>query len=707
MLAGVAPQDELASEFARLRELSPEFAVQLINDHLSFARGHVVVFEPREEVRRGRPVALGAAIHDLGQRRDPPDPAEAHQPAPASVVPTLGAELHAGLPARGLPSISQLSNGLRVVLLPLTSVPTVDARLVFAAGSGDDLPRARGASLVAGYALTWDLRHIKDYLLFAAAGGESSTEVGFDHTAFTVRGVDMHLDLLLAALRRRVRDGRYGSGAQLTVDALHQAAANPDEERRLAEPWRVARFGAGHPYVFAGQARHVSDELTMKDVIAFRAAHLTPDNATLVISGGFDPAVATRWVEYLFGGWQGHAAPRTSISPAPAPASLAQRVDTSQTALFLSLPASSDGRPSRLVAAAMLELIADDVRHQLGASYGLHVTLDQNRLAVGYLLSGSVDAVRTSEAVGLLRTRLAELATDPDTAARTFVTARRRVLTRLGAQRGSAAELGARISEDVALGRPLLSDRKMIADVQALTIEGMAPALAELDLSRATVYLGGPEASVASAFGVLGRTPTYLDPPTSQTGERAKRTATHPNHTAKDEDDVVMFSELVDPLTQQAPSSRFTLAVLPGYSLGSALTYGVHGFSVAADVGYRLDHETAVGLHLSLGSSSGTYDTGEFVPILHPISIVPLDLGLMLRATAYERLWGVVFGGLRRERVTDEGVATWYTGVSFGLEGGVDLAQYRGHGLTGFARVESEFGTASYAAFTVGLGYRH
>src|SRR5206468_2255425 len=91
-----------------------------------------------------------------------------------------------------------LANGMRVVLLPLNTVPTVDVRLVFGSGTADEGEAMRGLALVAAHALTWNLRYLNDLIPFAASGGSNAVDVGYHHTSFEARGLDMHLDLLLA-----------------------------------------------------------------------------------------------------------------------------------------------------------------------------------------------------------------------------------------------------------------------------------------------------------------------------------------------------------------------------------------------------------------------------------------------------------------------------------------------------------------------------
>jgi zinc protease len=703
VLAGRDPSTALSSGLAGLNGMTRDEAARIARDNLSFDRATVVKLTPSDTRKRGHTVALRPAIHDLGPRRDPPDPADAHRAA----VGSLGAHGFVGVTTRELP------NGLKVVLLPLTSVPTIDMRLVFGSGSADEPADKRGAALVAAHALTWDLHFLNDLLLFAAGGGTELVEVGTDHTTFAAHGLDMHFDLLLAGLRRWIREGRYDRGAETVVDAMRRESKTVDDEGAFTDAWRTALYGDRHPYVDAGLARHASKALTVEDAARFRAAHYTPDNATLVISGRFDVALANQWIDYLFADWTGRAEARRSQRSSLQPASIAKDEATTQVQLRIALPATANLRAHQLVAAEMLAEIASDVRHQLGASYGLDAGLAESRLATSYVLGGAIDAARTNEAVELLRTRIEKLRIDPDAAARAFVSARNRVLTHLVSVTGSAAIMGERVEHDIDLARAPMSDLRTAAVVQQLTIDGMAATLAELDLSRAAVVMRGPAAEIDTAFDVLGRKATHLLAAAADHDAPEPAPATTTRSSRDDDAYPTSLSDLADALTEQGAAraaSPFTVTIAPGYETGRLTGLaGVDGYSVAADFGYRLDQITALGLHVSIGHVSGSYDTGAFVPELHPFDVVPLGISGFLQGTGYDRLWGAVLVGIHFDRFTDgdSHQSAWYRSLGVGVQGGVDLVKFQRHRLGAYGRVESELiSDTSYAAFTLGVAYR-
>jgi zinc protease len=699
VLAGRDPSATLAAEFRGLRELQRDDAPRLLHAYLTLDRAQVTVLKASGPTR-GRDVVLATTLHDLGRRREPPDPALAHV---ALVAPTPPPSAEA-MRTRVLP------NGMRVVLLPLTNVPTVDARIVFATGTADEPSDRRGVALLAADTLTWDYRYLNDLLTVSSAGGDIGAEVGFDHTAFIARGLDMYVDYLLAGLRRVVREGRYDP--RTIAAALHRTAKRDDDDGAITDAWRAALYGPGHPYVVAGVVRHMSGAITRDDLESFRAAHYLPANATLVIAGHFDADLAERWIDYLFGDWTDPSGrpelARGSPRALPHPLAVASYTDTAQVSLLCAFPATGP-LAERLVVTEMLSDLAADVRHQLGASYALAAHLDNQRLASEYVLDGFVETGRAEDAVKLLAERIAALRDDPDTAARAFVIARARVVTRLRSLAGGATALAVRVERDTALGRPPLWDLETARATAALTVDQLTPALAQLDLSRALLALRGPEPVVTAALAALGRTATVLPPhPPAQGTDDEPATTTAP--AARDDNDDVQLSDIQPAITEAQYATRATASVAAGYTTASTDDFDLTGFSVAGQLGYRLDATTALGLHLDAGYATTDYSIGISTPIAHHVSVLPVDLAGYVQGDAFDRVWGEVFVGLHVDHFVDSGamaMKAWQTGAVAGLAVGLDVYRLSDVRLSLYARVQGVvISDTGFSAVTAGLAVR-
>jgi zinc protease len=673
VLAGMEPRAAVAGELAALDGMSRATAAGIADRYFGVHAPTVVTLQASEGKKRGDKVTLQVPVHDFGQRRTIVDPELAFKPAAAGADDEL-----AGARTRVLP------NGLKVVLLPLSTVPTFEARLIFGAGTADEPDMLRGVALVAAHTLTWDLHHINDVFAFVRAGGMRNTDVGTDSTTFSVQGLDMNLDFALAGLRRWVRDGVYDDTASNFVTAMRRVSKRADDQGLLTDVWRASLFGASHPYVKAGLARHANSAVTVDDARGFRSRYYTPDNATLVIAGRFDAALADRWIDFLFADWTGRAEPRQIMAASPQPVSIAMAEDRSLVQLRIAIPTEVEGRPRRLVTAEMLGDIARDVRHRLGASYAFDAQLVETRPASFYLIGGYVDAARAKEAYELLDQRIRELRDDANAAARAFVVARGHVLARLRSRVGSASALADRVAADVEMDRAPMSDLRTTRAVAALTISDMGTALAELELARATMLVDGPTSDI-EALASLGRTPMYVQDqaiPVSAPGTSAQ--------VFTEAEQEVLRAEIVPALTLQPKPRLAWLAQANLAVAGIATDNTFTGYSIAGAVGYRYGWTSALGVHVSAGRLESE-DTS--------MSLVPVNLLAMLHFGSAGRTWGELLLGLHLERLDGD----WDNAPLAGVQGGVDIVGGLGLALRWERTFISEL---DYSAWSLGVAYR-
>jgi zinc protease len=498
--ANRAARASIAADFSALRQMTLDDARALARDVLSFEAASSVLLSPDGSVKRGDPPTVSEPIHDGGQLRIEVDPAEANQPEKRSFEPSqLGIQTW------------QLANGMKIVLLPKSSTPTVDVRLVFSTGTADEPRDQPKLALLAGRGLGENPRDYPWLVDFYLMGGDYSVDVGREHTAFSVRGLDMQLDYLLTALQRLIRNGRYDDLQDAISGIRRKNRTAKPEDKALGEAWSRAMYGAEHPYAHDRNDYSDLEKLSPAAISRFRSQHYAPDQATLIIAGGFDSALAAKWVSFLFDDWTGHAAARATTHAAVEPASIGNADDTSQIRVAIVLPApwETASRPMALVAAEMLQDVIGDVRHQLGASYGLRAELVEQRRAVHYAVTGNIDAARGAEAMKLIQDRIESLHTTTDAVARSFVAARHRVLAGLSSTTSGSTALANHAQEAVDLERDVRDDVQLAHAVQSLTIADVTKTLAEIDLSRAAIYIRGPRDSVEASFAAIGRTPVF------------------------------------------------------------------------------------------------------------------------------------------------------------------------------------------------------
>ncbi|HTL38268.1 MAG TPA: insulinase family protein [Kofleriaceae bacterium] len=685
---GHVPAEIVQQQLAALRTFTRDEAIELARTRLNWDHASVVVLRASEgkTANATRPIIEQAAEPRERHRSDVAVDA-ARRPAVLDALPRV-----AGMRTR------HLRNGLDVVLIPSPAVPTLDIRLVFRSGTGDEPQNKRGVATLAAHALEWNLTYVKDRLLFERAGGLESVDVETDRTTFSVSGMDNQLDYLLVGLRRRVREGLYDLGIVSFLKRVNRARQRRDEWLAPTDAWRASLYGQDHPYVRAGLLRAADDGVTRSDADAFRAAHYRPDNATLIVSGHFDPAVVDRWVDYLFADWRGHATARSAPRASLRPDSLASEGRSSQVSLSIAFPVTSTDRAAQLVTVEMLSQMAGDVRLDLGASYGTSARLAEQRLSTLYILSGSIDASRAAIAIKLLADDIARLRGDPELAARVFVRARGRVLARLASLADSAPAAADQIEHDVAVGRAPLSDLGLAAAVRDLTIERISPSLVDIDLSRAAVWMHGPPDVVGRGFEILGRKPTRMafDP--------ATRTVEQDDGSS---DDIVLQPyvdnvprQLADPLTTRSTPFRFIYALALGASFATIehvtaakrMSDSYTGAAATVEVGYRRHGPIRFGIRGDAAALAGSADT-----------LAMFDVAPFVQSPLAAPFWLGAFAGVHGEHDMSSRI-----GAVFGGELGLDLIPVKHHWLGLFGQYAFIMnGDSHHGALTFGLAYRH
>jgi predicted Zn-dependent peptidase len=205
--------------------------------------------------------------------------------------------------------VAELSNGLRVRLLPDPGTPIVSYQTFFRVGSRNERPGLTGIS------------HLFEHLMFNGAakygpkefdrqlesrGGRSNAYTSYDVTAYHEEAPADALKLLID-----MEVDRMGA-LRVTEDSLQSEREVVKEERRqsvddsvlgvLDEQLQALLFQA-HPYHWPiiGWPADL-DRIQLSDCHAFFASHYAPNNASIYVCGGFDPDVALKKIEAAYGG---------------------------------------------------------------------------------------------------------------------------------------------------------------------------------------------------------------------------------------------------------------------------------------------------------------------------------------------------------------------------------------------------------------------
>ncbi len=243
-----------------------------------------------------------------------------------------GGALHAQEPGRIQTETYTLPNGLTVVLAEDHSSQVVAVDVWYDVGSRNERPGRTGFAHLFEHMMFQGSENVEKgahMQLLERAGASFNGSTSADRTNYyqTVPSNRLNLALWLEADRMR--------SLAITAENLENQRQAVKEERRLRvdnQPYGVAIGEATHaafdsttcfPYAHSviGSMADL-DAADTADVQAFFDTYYAPNNATLVISGDFQPAEAKRLVEQYFGGIE--------RGPAPPPVQCEQPFDVGQ-----------------------------------------------------------------------------------------------------------------------------------------------------------------------------------------------------------------------------------------------------------------------------------------------------------------------------------------------------------------------------------------
>ncbi|MEH2249540.1 M16 family metallopeptidase [Nostoc sp.] len=420
--------------------VKPTDVVAVINKYLTKEARTVGFFEPTQK-----------RITGVG---DKPDSAQTTENF-SSGVPVLPSEVGKYLPpvdlatdaiARVLPQEFKFTNGLRILLLPDNSTPTVTLSGHVQAGTEFDPEKKAGlAAFVAENLLNGTKS--KDVLTIAKVLAERGASLNFEvyREGVHIEGDSLAGDLpvILEILADVVKNSTF----PVKELELHRQQSLSDLQLELDEPSEVARrifvqsiYPKKHP-LHTFPTEESLQQIQRQDVIDFKAKHYRPDTTVLALVGDFDLDKVRSLIKNEFGNWEvsGQAPilkyptvsmPEKIVSVNPVLPGKAQAVTYMgytginrydprfHAALVLNQILGGDTLSSRLGA---------EVRDRQGLSYGIYSSFQTGKNAGIFLIEMQTSPEDSSKAIASTRQILQQIhqqgvtALEVETAKRTFI----------------------------------------------------------------------------------------------------------------------------------------------------------------------------------------------------------------------------------------------------------------------------------------------
>ncbi|MGF2035544.1 MAG: pitrilysin family protein [Nostoc sp. CmiVER01] len=425
---------------AAVRLVKPTDIVAVINKYLTKEARTAGFFEPTQKLVTG-----------VGDKPDSAQTTENFSPG----APVLPSEVMKYLPpvdlatdaiAQVLPQEFKFTNGLRLLLLPDHSTPTVTLSGHIQAGAEFDPDDKAGlAAFVADNLLNGTKS--KDDLTIAKLLAERGASLDFHsyREGVHIEGDSLAQDLpiLIEILADVVKNSTFPAKEL----ELHRQQTITDLQQELDEPSEVARrvfvqsiYPKKHP-LHTFPTEESLQQIQRQDVIDFKAKHYRPDTTVLALVGDFDLDKVRSLIKNEFGNWEvrGQAPtlkyplvlmPQKIISVNPVLPGKAQAVTYMgytginrydprfHAALVLNQILGGDTLSSRLGA---------EVRDRQGLSYGIYSSFQAGKNAGTFLIEMQTSPEDSRKAIASTRQILQQIhqqgvtALEVETAKRTLI----------------------------------------------------------------------------------------------------------------------------------------------------------------------------------------------------------------------------------------------------------------------------------------------
>ncbi len=488
-------------------------------------RAAVIRVRPEKDDPTSRETVVEPLVYtpDRLVRPTPEDEAQANAPFPLDDVALLASVVRERF---------TLDNGLTVIFVRTTEVPLVRLDLVVGGGTLDSWDAPELAMLAGvGFGLDRESQDaVQAHNILVAGGGQLWTSVDAQTTTYSAQGLSIYFDQLVAAFAEHTVEAVRSSGlVDVWRDVGREARRNRAMKNSSRSNNRVfeAIYGAGHPLVQrAPETGRDFREVSTGGIEAFRRTFFRADNATLIVTGGFDTKLARRYIEAYFdpirtrrrNTWGTPSAEREARRiPAPKPGKtrIFTRIDDAklhaqlEQSFGLATTFASD-RALLLILVEMLQFELDTIREELGATYGLYATLDDERPRI--VVRGPVDGNRMAQVIPAISAAIARVYGGGQYAGR-FALARRRVVEQLVADLSDPESLAVAVAAAVRAGQgesTAYALLQRVADARPADLRNAASQI--LAESRSVAVIEGPPRAVVGYVSARGGPPTEALP---------------------------------------------------------------------------------------------------------------------------------------------------------------------------------------------------
>ncbi len=277
--------------------------------YLSPDKQTIGYFEPTQTSDAANSTAgSGRTVENFSPGK-PVDPAELAKYLPPATSATADSK-------QPLPEQFTLKNGMKVLLLPDKSVPTINISGQIDAGNEFDSNQKAGlASLTADNLMNGT--KTENALTLAKKLEDKGASLGFgasrEGVSIGAQGLSADLPVLVQTLADVVQNATFPAdqlelSRQRELTSLKVQLDDPSALGR--REFQQAIYPSNHPFHSFPTSESLKS-ITHEDVVGFYQQHYRPDTTTIALVGDFEPTQVKALIQQAFGKWQAQGKPPT------------------------------------------------------------------------------------------------------------------------------------------------------------------------------------------------------------------------------------------------------------------------------------------------------------------------------------------------------------------------------------------------------------
>jgi len=488
-----------------IAKVTPEDVQRVAKTYLNPAKQTIGFFEPTQP--DGQPGTSEAGSGRTAENFSPGQPVD-----PAELAKYLPPANSATQPnQQPLPQQFSLANGLRVLLLPDRSVPTINISGQIDAGTEFDGNQKAGlASLTAENLMNGT--QTKNALTLAQTLEDRGTSLDFNASREGVgisgAGLSANLPILIQTLADVLQNANFPTdqlelSRQRALTTLQVQLDDPDTLARRV--FQQAIYPENHPFhSFPTDASLKS--ISRDDVLGFYRQHYRPDTTTLALVGDFDPAKVKDLLNQAFGKWQADGKPpalNLPKVPLPQTSTRLNKVipGKAEAVTYIGYNGISRKDPRFYAALVLNQILGGDtlasrlgteVRDRLGLTYGIYSGFAAGINPGPFLIEMQTAPTDAQKAIASTLALLKQLRekgiTEPE-----LNTAKRSITNSYPVELANPSEVTSIIANNAVLGLSPAEIREFPRRIQAVNMEQIQQVIKDLiQPEKVVIVTAGP-----------------------------------------------------------------------------------------------------------------------------------------------------------------------------------------------------------------------